>query len=433
MRIDILTIFPDFFASLEVSLLGKAQESGKINIAVHDLRDWASDKHRTVDDSPYGGGAGMVMRADVWDSAFASVLSAPGSISTEKKPVLLVPTPSGKPFTQTMAEELSEENRIIFACGRYEGIDTRFIDLAESRHDVRVVEFSLGDYVLNGGESATLVAIEAIGRLVPEVVGNSYSLVEESHGESGLLEYPVYTRPSCFGGVEVPAVLRAGDHQAVERWRHDKSLERTVVRRPDLLLPGGKAHSSLSVRDILFCYSRGLWPLAGELKVEVLPANDRQMQQFPGVRIRTLLTGLNGEQIERCWEFLLSISGNEDKKTYLALPLAVAGEFTSFSQASLVLGTTEKETRRILQSLDAISVLHLRKYLVKEGQLDLEENPQLYICGQLEDPSVLLALLEAGIPFASNKAKRKLHRSLSALGMTRAAGIKIAVLSKELS
>lgn len=226
MRIDIVTIFPEFFSVLDVSLVGKARERGLIDIAAHDLREWTHDRHRTVDDTPYGGGAGMVMKPEPWGEALDALL-APERAST-----LVLPTPAGRPFTQADAEELAGREHLVFACGRYEGIDARVAEYAADRAEVR--EISLGDYVLNGGEVASLAMIEAITRLVPGMIGNPESLSEESH-EDGLLEYPSYTKPSQWRGLEVPAVLRSGDHGAIAAWRHEQRLERTRRVRPDLL------------------------------------------------------------------------------------------------------------------------------------------------------------------------------------------------------
>lgn len=249
MRFDILTIFPDFFAPLDLSLMGKAREAGLIDVHVRDLRDWTQDRHRTVDDTPFGGGAGMVMRPDVWgraiDEAFAAPL-LPTSLSHdgqshgdahhpgEPRRVLAIPTPSGVPVTQRLAEDLASADQIVFACGRYEGIDQRVADHYREE-EYEVIEFSLGDYVLNGGEVAALVLIEAVGRLLEGFMGNAQSLVEESHSSVGLLEYPAYTRPRKWEGLEVPAVLLGGDHSAIERWRRDQALIRTASRRPDLI------------------------------------------------------------------------------------------------------------------------------------------------------------------------------------------------------
>jgi tRNA (guanine37-N1)-methyltransferase len=228
MRIDVVSIFPDYLAPLGLSLAGKAQASGLLDVHVHDLRDWTHDRHRTVDDTPYGGGAGMVMKPEPWGEALDEVVEAgPGD------PLLLVPTPSGEPLTQQMALDLSRESWLVLACGRYEGIDQRVMDHYRSR--TRVREVSIGDYVLNGGEVAALVVVEAVVRLLPGFMGNPESLAEESHGGDGLLEYPVYTKPPSWRGLDVPEVLLSGHHGQIARWRRDQALRRTAERRPDLV------------------------------------------------------------------------------------------------------------------------------------------------------------------------------------------------------
>ena len=240
MRIDVVSIFPEYLAPLDLSLIGKAREAGLLDVRVHDLRAWTTDRHHTVDDTPAGGGAGMVMRADVWGTALDEVLGSDGGTggapdaAPRRAPVLVIPTPSGESFTQRTAEELATADHLVVACGRYEGIDAR---VAESYRaaGVDVRELSIGDYVLNGGEVAALVIVEAVGRLVPGVVGNPESLVEESHGAAGLLEYPVYTRPVAWRDLEVPEVLFSGHHAKIARWRRDRALERTALRRPDLV------------------------------------------------------------------------------------------------------------------------------------------------------------------------------------------------------
>ena len=224
MRIDVLTIFPDYLEPLRQSLLGKAAERGLVTIAVHDLRAWTDDVHRTVDDAPYGGGPGMVMRPEPWGRALDAV-RPPGTR-------LIVPTPAGELFTQAIAARWATEPRLVFACGRYEGIDQRVADWA--RESGPVSEVSIGDYVLAGGESAVLVMIEAVTRLLPGVVGNRESVADDSHA-GGLLEGPSYTRPASWRGHQVPPVLLSGDHAAIARWRREQSLRRTVTRRPDLL------------------------------------------------------------------------------------------------------------------------------------------------------------------------------------------------------
>jgi tRNA (guanine37-N1)-methyltransferase len=238
VRVDVVTIFPEYLAGpLRVSLLGKATERGLLDVRLHDLRRWTHDRHRTVDDTPYGGGAGMVMRPEPWGEALDAV--APAGVPP---PRLVLPTPSGRPFTQPLAAELAAEPWLVFACGRYEGIDQRVVEHAASR--MRVDEVSIGDYVLAGGEAAVLVIVEAVARLLPGFLGNPDSLAEESHA-GGLLEYPVYTRPPAWRGLEVPEVLLSGDHGAVARWRRDRSLRRTAQRRPDLL-----AAAELTDRDL---------------------------------------------------------------------------------------------------------------------------------------------------------------------------------------
>ena len=232
MRIDVVTIFPDYLKVLDLSLIGKAADRGPLDLHVHDLRDHAHDRHRTVDDTPLGGGAGMVMKPDVWGEALDEVLAVdtPGA----PRQVLIVPTPAGEVFTQRTAEDLAGAERLVFACGRYEGIDARVPEHYASR-GIEVRELSIGDYVLNGGEVATIVMIEAIARLLPGVLGNPESLVEESHGAAGLLEYPVHTRPTRWRGLQVDPVLLSGDHGRIARARRDQSIARTVERRPDMI------------------------------------------------------------------------------------------------------------------------------------------------------------------------------------------------------
>ena len=223
MRIDALSIFPDYFSPLDLSLPGRARRSGLVDFRAHDLRDWTHDRHRTVDDTPYGGGAGMVMRPEPWGEALDAVCT--------DEAVVIVPTPSGAPFTHSEAVQLSGAEHLVFACGRYEGIDQRVIDHAASRWQVR--ELSLGDFVVNGGEVAALAIIEAVVRLLPGFMGNPESLAEESHAD-GLLEYPVYTKPAHWRGLDVPEILLSGDHGRIATWRREQSQLRTQQRRPDL-------------------------------------------------------------------------------------------------------------------------------------------------------------------------------------------------------
>jgi tRNA (guanine37-N1)-methyltransferase len=228
LRIDVLTIFPAYFAPLDVSLLGRARDSGLLDVRVHDLRRWTDDVHRTVDDAPYGGGPGMVMLPEPWGRALDE-LAPPG---TEPMPRLVLLTPSGRRFTQDDARAWAQERRLVVACGRYEGIDAR-VPLDAARR-MPVAEVSVGDYVLAGGEAAALVVIEAVARLLPGFMGNSSSVEDESFA-AGLLEAPAYTRPASWRGFEVPPVLLSGDHGAVEAWRREAALERTSQHRPDLL------------------------------------------------------------------------------------------------------------------------------------------------------------------------------------------------------
>lgn len=236
-----VTIFPEYLEPLKLSLLGKAREKGLVDLHLHDLREYTFDRHRTVDDTPYGGGAGMVMKAEPWGLALDEVLAAsPLNAASEDsadtpadtRPLLIVPSPAGAVFDQAMAYELAEEKHIVFAPARYEGIDERVLDWAQE--SFRVMPVSLGDYVLYGGEVAVMAMIEAITRLIPGAMGNPASLEEESH-TGGLLEYPVYTKPAVWREREVPEVLLSGNHGAIARWRRDRQIERTLERRPDLL------------------------------------------------------------------------------------------------------------------------------------------------------------------------------------------------------
>jgi tRNA (guanine37-N1)-methyltransferase len=226
MRIDAVTIFPDYFKALDLSLLGKAREKNLIKFEAHDLRDYTHDKHKTVDDSPYGGGAGMLMKPEPWGEALDAILPEDGNCT------VIFTSPAGEQFKQATAYELAKEDHIVFACGRYEGIDQRVVEYAATKARVRLI--SLGDYVLNGGEVAAIAMTEAIVRLIPGVIGNAESLVEESHSD-GLLEYPSYTKPANWRGMDVPEVLTSGNHAAIAAWRREQQIERTKKVRPDLL------------------------------------------------------------------------------------------------------------------------------------------------------------------------------------------------------
>ncbi len=227
MRIDIVTIFPDYLAPLELSLVGKAREQGILDIRVHDLRDHTHDRHRTVDDEPYGGGPGMVMRPEPWGEALDAILPE------HAQPLVVIPTPSGTPLTQAIAIDWAQRPGMIIACGRYEGIDARVAEEYADRAEV--VPVSLGDYVLAGGEVAALAIVEAVARLLPGVVGNEESITDDSFAPGameGLLEGPVYTRPPSWRGHEVPGILLSGDHARIAAWRREQALERTRRMRP---------------------------------------------------------------------------------------------------------------------------------------------------------------------------------------------------------
>ncbi|MBI3689081.1 MAG: tRNA (guanosine(37)-N1)-methyltransferase TrmD [Actinobacteria bacterium] len=257
MRIDVISIFPEYLAPLRQSLIGRAVDRGRLDVTVHDLRRWTEDAHRTVDDSPYGGGPGMLMKPEPWGRA----LDAVAPPDRTPPPRLVLPTPAGVPFTQRLAHELAREPWLMFACGRYEGIDQRVIDDATAR--MPVTELSLGDYVLAGGEVAVLVVVEAVARLLPGVLGNVASAEQDSFAD-GLLEGPAYTRPEIWRGRRVPEVLLSGHHEQITRWRRDEALRRTARRRPDLLaaLPAG----TLDDRD---------QAVVAEVAADVPPAGNR--------------------------------------------------------------------------------------------------------------------------------------------------------------
>lgn len=233
MRIDVISIFPEYLAPVHLSLVGKAIEAGTLDVRIHDLREWTHDKHKTVDDTPYGGGPGMVMKPDVWGEALDAVIASGQGPAT-----LVIPTPSGAAFTQAEAHHLADDAWLIFACGRYEGIDSRVAAHYRTRPEICTVhELSIGDYVLAGGEVAALVMIEAVARLVPGVLGNAESAVQDSFSDSlaGMLEGPVFTKPAQWRDLEVPEVLLSGDHGRIAQWRGQQSRERTAAHRPDLL------------------------------------------------------------------------------------------------------------------------------------------------------------------------------------------------------
>ena len=286
MRIDIVTIFPDYFGPIDadgqvgpsgplgVSLIGKAGARGDIDFRVHDLRRWTTDVHHAVDDSPFGGGPGMVMKPDVWGAALDEVLAEATPTPTDATPTpagaaparLVVPAPSGVPFTQELASAYAAESHLVFACGRYEGIDSRVV--ADARTRMVVDEVSIGDYVLAGGEAAVAVIVEAVCRLLPGVLGNEQSAADDSFGGaggvmSGLLEGPVYTRPRSWRGLEVPDILLSGHHQAIARWQRDEALRRTAANRPDLIRRLATTGDGLDKRDRQVLAEAG-FPVDGE-------------------------------------------------------------------------------------------------------------------------------------------------------------------------
>ncbi|GAA2492425.1 tRNA (guanosine(37)-N1)-methyltransferase TrmD [Streptomyces thermolineatus] len=252
MRLDVVTIFPEYLEPLNVSLVGRARSRGSLDVRVHDLRDWTHDRHRTVDDTPFGGGPGMVMKPEPWGEALDEVLA-----SGEGEPVLVVPTPSGRPFTQELAVELAGKPWLVFTPARYEGIDRRVVE--EYRQRCEVHEVSIGDYVLAGGEAAVLVITEAVARLLPGVLGNAESHRDDSFAPgamANLLEGPVYTKPPQWRGREVPEVLLSGHHGRIARWRRDEALRRTAANRPDLIgrcAPAGwDKHDRALLRELGF-------------------------------------------------------------------------------------------------------------------------------------------------------------------------------------
>lgn len=223
MKITAISIFPEYFSPLELSLIGKARSQSLIDFESINLRDFTTDNHHSVDDTPYGGGAGMVMMAEPWGQAIDSILKKDSEID------LIILTPAGSKFNQKKAEQLIDAKHLVFACGRYEGIDARVGDYYRDRKSVRVHEISIGDYVVNGGEVAALVIIEAVTRLIPGVIGNPASLDEESHNEIGALEYPTFTKPASWRDLNVPEVLLSGNHGEIQKWRQEEAKRRSEL------------------------------------------------------------------------------------------------------------------------------------------------------------------------------------------------------------
>lgn len=295
MHIDVITIFPGYLAPLTESLIGKAAADGIIELSVHDLRDWTEDVHHSVDDTPYGGGPGMVMRPDIWGRALDDVTGVPwtgGSGTADSAtthdaslgagPVLIIPTPSGEPFTQAIAQELATASRLVFACGRYEGIDGRVAVDAARRMPVR--ELSIGDYVLAGGEVAVLVMVEAIARLLPGVLGNADSARDDSFadGRAGLLEGPAYTRPVDYRGLAVPEVLLSGHHARIARAERDASLRRTAHHRPELI--AALTADQLDEHDYDILVELGLTPPQGLAERVAAAREEREKKRRRGKR-----------------------------------------------------------------------------------------------------------------------------------------------------
>ncbi|MFC5721144.1 tRNA (guanosine(37)-N1)-methyltransferase TrmD [Streptomyces gamaensis] len=259
MRLDIVTIFPEYLEPLNVSLVGKARARGVLDVRVHDLRHWTHDRHNTVDDTPCGGGPGMVMKPDPWGEALDEIIASgsggeqvEGTRVPDGGPTIVVPTPSGRPFTQELAVELSERPWLVFTPARYEGIDRRVIEEYGERYDVR--EVSIGDYVLAGGEAPVLVMVEAVARLLPGVLGNAESHRDDSFAPGAmadLLEGPVYTKPPQWRGRGIPEVLLSGHHGKIARWRRDEALRRTTVNRPDLIERADPAAFDKKDREML--------------------------------------------------------------------------------------------------------------------------------------------------------------------------------------
>lgn len=391
MRFDLVSIFPQYFSALDLSLVGKARQAGLLDVHVHDLRAWTTDRHRTVDDTPFGGGAGMVMRPDVWGNALDHILQEvlPAIGETTARRVLAVPTPSGVPFDQRLAEELVHADQIVVACGRYEGIDQRVADHYRER-EYEVIEFSIGDYVLNGGEIAALVLVETVGRLLDGVVGNPASLVEESHGEEGLLEYPAYTKPRSWRGLDVPAELLSGNHARIAQWRRDRSLIRTVHRRPDLLKTLDTSTLGIHDREVLAGAGQLLHPRRERVSIRV--ARIGEAESLASLASRTFPdacpTHVGQEAIDaHISEYL----GAESFEEYLSHP----------EQIRILVAQVETGDKPLIgYTLTALSGPHaLPNDMVRPGKVaaDAAYLSRLYVDSQWRGSGVAGALLERAV------------------------------------
>lgn len=370
MRLDVVSIFPDYLAALDVSLVGKAAKSGLLDVRVHDLRDWTHDRHRTVDDSPYGGGAGMVMKPEPWAEALESIAPA----EEKDQPRLIVPTPAGRPFTQALAYELAAEPWLVFACGRYEGIDARVVSHAAER--MRVDEISIGDYVLNGGEVAVLVMVEAIARLLPGVIGNPESLTEESHSGDGLLEYPVYTKPPSWRGYDVPEVLLSGNHGLIAQWRHDESVRRTAERRPDLLAAWGSAVAGKETAGDLVDVLPTTEADAGEIYALQRAAYLSEAQVYDDLTIPPLQEQLDG-MVERITQGVVwkAVAGS---RIVGAVHVAVEGEIARIGRLMVAPDWQGKGVgTKLLRVAEQTAPAHVTSYELFTGSQS-EGNLRLY-------------------------------------------------------
>lgn len=392
MRIDLLSIFPDYFAPLGVSLLGKAGEHGLVDLRIRDLREWTHDRHRSVDDTPYGGGAGMVMMPSVWGEAIDEVFEEAETGGQSDRRVLAIPTPSGVPLTQSMAQDLTNATQLVIACGRYEGIDQR---VAEHYREAgfEVLEYSIGDYVLNGGEVAALVLVEAVTRLLDGFMGNPDSIVEESYSQ-GLLEYPAYTKPRSWRGLEVPEVLLSGDHGAISRWRRDRSLERTAARRPDLLASLNPEELDSSDLELL----AGLGFLLREGRTHELKIRSAQIGDADALSAIAARTFPDACPSELCQEAIEAFVAAElSEKSF-------AGYLCDPQRYRILLALVEGEAVGYTLTLfgeDALDEALVRKGRIEKGDAYLSK---CYVDSTWRGSGLASALLEAAVRDAAEKS-----------------------------